>query len=64
MLMMNWERITVVSSASLGEVLTRMSEAGIQAALVIDEERHLLGVLSDGDVRSSRAKGWTYPQAK
>ncbi|EQD56465.1 arabinose 5-phosphate isomerase, partial [mine drainage metagenome] len=41
----------VRAEASLNEALTEMSRKGLGMTAVIDEQRRLLGVFTDGDLR-------------
>ncbi len=55
--MKNWKDTLVGPEASLREALDRIDGSGCQIALVVDSGRHLLGTLSDGDVRRALLKG-------
>jgi dTDP-glucose pyrophosphorylase len=55
--MKDWEKVLVGPRATLREALIKIDAAGSQMALVVDEERRLLGTLSDGDVRRGLIKG-------
>lgn len=55
--MKSWEQVLVVRGTTVREALIRINEAGTQMALVVDAERHLLGTLSDGDVRRALING-------
>lgn len=54
---MNWEQALIGPSASIQEALAHINTAITQLALVVDEDRHLLGTLSDGDVRRALLSG-------
>lgn len=47
----DWLRITLTGSNSLREAISAMTETGIQIILVVDDQRKLLGTITDGDVR-------------
>lgn len=49
--MRDWERILISPDASLKEALEVIDREALRIALVVDEQRHLLGTLTDGDVR-------------
>lgn len=49
--MQQWTRTLVAKEATLREAIAAIDAAGVHISLVVDEERHLLGVLTDGDVR-------------
>lgn len=55
--MKNWEATLVGPQTSLREVLEVIDKTGCQIALVVDEQRQLLGTLSDGDARRGFLKG-------
>jgi dTDP-glucose pyrophosphorylase len=57
--MKSWEHVLVRPADTLREALIRIDEAGTQIALVVDENRRLLGTLSDGDVRRGLIRGLT-----
>lgn len=45
------EAMQIAGDARIGEALRQLEEAGTKTLLVVDDERVLLGTLSDGDVR-------------
>jgi len=49
--MNNWERALILESVSIREAIEAIDHSGLQIALVVDEENHLLGTVTDGDVR-------------
>jgi dTDP-glucose pyrophosphorylase len=55
--MKNWEKALVGPETSLHDALKVIEQVGCQMALVVDQERRLLGSLSDGDVRRGLLKG-------
>lgn len=57
--MKNWERALIAPEATLHAALKVIEQVGCQMALVVDEDRMLLGTLSDGDVRRGLLKGLT-----
>lgn len=56
---MKWEQALISPSASIQEAIAHINTAVTQLALVVDENRHLLGTLSDGDVRRALLFGMT-----
>lgn len=52
-----WEKVLVSPQTPLREAIARIDAAGTQMALVVDEQRRLLGTLSDGDIRRGLLKG-------
>jgi dTDP-glucose pyrophosphorylase/CBS domain-containing protein len=57
--MKNWEKALVAPDSTLHAALKVIEHVGCQMALVVDENRVLLGTLSDGDVRRGLLKGLT-----
>jgi dTDP-glucose pyrophosphorylase len=57
--MKDWERILIGPAVSLRDALEKIDQAGSRMVLVVDEARHLLGSLSDGDVRRGLLRGLT-----
>jgi dTDP-glucose pyrophosphorylase len=55
--MKNWEKTLVGPATTLREALRSIDLAGCQIALVVDDQRHLLGTLSDGDIRRALLRG-------
>ncbi len=49
--MRNWKNCCVTSDTSLIEVMRVIDKSGLQIALVVNEDMHLLGIITDGDVR-------------
>lgn len=55
--MKDWERTLITPETILRDVLDVIDKAGSQIALVVDTDRHLLGTLSDGDMRRALLRG-------
>ena len=49
--MKDWRSVIVGPNTPLRDALVRIDAAGIQLAVVVDDEGRLQGLLSDGDVR-------------
>lgn len=47
----NWEKILVSPDLKIEQVLSVIDKEALQLALVVDENRKLLGVVTDGDIR-------------
>lgn len=54
---MNWKESVVLPTASVKDVMQVMDKSALQIAFVVDEERRLLGAVTDGDVRRSILRG-------
>lgn len=52
-----WESTLVGPASTLREALDRIDRTGHQIALVVDDQRRLLGTLSDGDARRALLTG-------
>lgn len=51
-----WETLLVDPSMTIFEVIEVIDRSGMQIALVVDKGRHLLGVITDGDIRRALIK--------
>lgn len=49
--MKHWESVLVTPKTSLEDAITILDRGALRIAIVVDEERRLLGTLTDGDVR-------------
>jgi dTDP-glucose pyrophosphorylase len=47
----NWQNILVSPFASIQQVLKVIDKEALRLALVVDEDNHLLGTVTDGDIR-------------
>jgi dTDP-glucose pyrophosphorylase len=54
-----WKHLLIGPERSVREALKCIDEGGVQIVLVVDEADHLLGTLSDGDVRRGLLTGAT-----
>lgn len=52
-----WEDIVVKDTQSLLETMRKIDETSLQFAIVVDEENHLLGTVTDGDIRRGILRG-------
>lgn len=55
--MKHWEQVLIGPGTSLRAALEIIERAGSKIALVVDEQRHLLGTLADGDARRGLLRG-------
>lgn len=55
--MKRWESVLIGPEITLHDALATIDRAGRQIALVVDDNRRLLGTLSDGDARRGLLKG-------
>jgi CBS domain-containing protein len=53
----NWKDIGVGRDATLKDALQVLDAGAMQIALVMDDECHLAGTLTDGDVRRALLRG-------
>lgn len=49
--MKNWEKSVIPKNASLQEAVVALDRGGLQIAVVVDDDKHVLGTLTDGDIR-------------
>lgn len=55
--MRQWEKALIGPEATFRDALISIDSTGAGIALVVDEERRLLGALSDGDIRRALIRG-------
>jgi len=55
----DWKSISIPSTATMREVLALIDKTAMQIALVVDDGCHLMGVITDGDIRRALLKGET-----
>jgi dTDP-glucose pyrophosphorylase len=55
--MKSWRKAVVGTQATMGEAIAAIESGSIQIALVLDDENHLLGVVTDGDIRRGLLRG-------
>lgn len=55
--MKDWQKVLIGRDSTIYQALDTINRAGLQIALVVDEERRLLGTISDGDVRRALLRG-------
>ena len=49
--MNNWENTLIDSSSSVENAINTLSSGGMRVVLVVDQEKKLLGTITDGDIR-------------
>lgn len=54
-----WNRALLGASATLREAAQNLSDTALRIVLVVDHANHLLGTLSDGDIRRALLRGLT-----
>ncbi len=55
--MRDWKRIAITLSTAIREVMEVIDKGCVQIALVVDENDHLLGTVTDGDIRRAILQG-------
>lgn len=55
--MIKWENIVVHTKQTLFETMKIIDETSLQFAVVVDEDNHLLGTVTDGDIRRGILRG-------
>ena len=53
----NWQEILVKQSTNISEVMKIIDSSGLMLALVIDNDRNLIGTVTDGDIRRALIGG-------
>lgn len=54
---LSWSSVKVTPSSSIRDALEIINNEALRIALVVDEEDHFLGVITDGDIRRGLLKG-------
>ncbi|MDR3175999.1 MAG: nucleotidyltransferase family protein [Desulfovibrio sp.] len=54
---MKWEKIIVQPTVTILQALEAIDRGAIQLAIVCDGDRHVLGIITDGDVRRALLRG-------
>ncbi len=49
--MSNWRKATILVNGTVKNAIEVLNNSGIRAALVVDDEMHLKGIVTDGDIR-------------
>ena len=55
--MIDWRQVAVTTKTSLGQAISLINIIGSQVAIVVDDSDHILGVLTDGDIRRAILSG-------
>jgi dTDP-glucose pyrophosphorylase len=55
--MKSWRKAIVGTQATVGEAIAAIESGSIQVALVLDGANHLLGIVTDGDIRRGLLRG-------
>lgn len=53
----DWKKTMILPSASVKDAMQVMDKSALKIVFVVDEKKHLLGVVTDGDVRRSILRG-------
>lgn len=53
----DWKSIAITATSNMRHVLSIIDESAMQIALVVDDGCHLLGTITDGDVRRALLRG-------
>lgn len=56
-IMKEWKQILIQKDVTIHDTLRIIDSSAMQIALVVDEEKHLLGTVTDGDIRRGILKG-------
>ncbi|MGK5092827.1 nucleotidyltransferase family protein [Deltaproteobacteria bacterium TL4] len=55
--MVNWKRLSLTPEHSIRDAIITIDKGAEQVVLVVSEENHLLGIVTDGDIRRAILKG-------
>ncbi|WP_034445901.1 nucleotidyltransferase family protein [Butyrivibrio sp. AE2032] len=53
----DWEKCLIDYDATIMDVTKKIDESGRQVAIIVDDSRHLIGIITDGDIRRAIIKG-------
>lgn len=53
----NWKKIALTADTLMREVMAAIDVTAMQIALIVDQDYHLLGTVTDGDIRRALLKG-------
>ena len=53
----SWESALLKSNQTLGDAAELLTKSALRIVLVVDDQRHLLGTVTDGDIRRALARG-------
>ena len=56
------KKVIVLPDLSIASAIPLLDRAGLGVLLVCDEQRKLIGVITDGDIRRAMMKGWPFDQ--
>jgi len=59
----NWKETLILPDTSIRKAIQRIDESTLQIALVVDENRRLLGTITDGDVRRAILRAVTLDES-
>jgi len=57
--MSGWQKVLISPGSTLRETIRVINDGAIQIALVVDQNRKLLGTVTDGDIRRGLLKGYS-----
>lgn len=55
--MSDWKSVAISPAATLGEAILKVDQSALQFALVVGDGDHLLGAVTDGDIRRAIIRG-------
>ncbi|MDZ4153191.1 nucleotidyltransferase family protein, partial [Methylicorpusculum sp.] len=55
--MSNWKDILLLPGVSIREAIFTLDKSALQIVLIVDEKQHLLGTITDGDIRRGILRG-------
>ena len=53
----SWRSALVLDGATIEDAITRLNEAAIQIAIVVNSDEILIGTITDGDIRRALLRG-------
>lgn len=55
--MINWEKSLITPNYTIIEAAKHINDSSLQVAVIVDKDRHLLGLANDGDIRRALLNG-------
>ncbi len=55
--MKDWKKVLIAREATIHEAIRAIDQGALQITMVVDQERHLLGTVTDGDLRRGILSG-------
>jgi len=61
--MQDWKKTAIKIDSTISEAFSVLKKTGTNIVLIVDDQDHLLGVVTDSDIRSGLLRGVTIDQS-